>query len=81
MAGTRIWSVVVARCDLTAKSRLAPVLTDVERSQLALAMLADVLDAAVHARLGAGSRSWTRPRRTPSPPSTVPWSCPTRGRG
>jgi 2-phospho-L-lactate guanylyltransferase len=51
MAGSRIWSVVVARCDLTAKSRLAPVLTDVERSQLALAMLADVLDAAAPTRL------------------------------
>ncbi len=51
MAEPRIWSVVVARCDLTAKSRLAPVLTDAERSQLALAMLADVLDAAAHARL------------------------------
>jgi 2-phospho-L-lactate guanylyltransferase len=47
----RIWSVVVARCDLTAKSRLAAVLTELERSQLALAMLADVLDAAAHARL------------------------------
>ncbi|MBV9356727.1 MAG: 2-phospho-L-lactate guanylyltransferase [Chloroflexi bacterium] len=51
MAERRIWSVVVARCDLTAKSRLAPVLTDAERSQLALAMLADVLDAAGRARL------------------------------
>jgi 2-phospho-L-lactate guanylyltransferase len=51
MMRSPIWSVVVARCALTAKSRLAPVLTDAERSQLALAMLADVLDAAAHARL------------------------------
>src|SRR3569833_89552 len=39
------WAVVAARANLTAKSRLASVLTPQARSALALAMLADVLDA------------------------------------
>lgn len=38
-----VWAVVVARISHGAKSRLAPVLDEVERGRLALAMLSDVL--------------------------------------
>src|SRR5438105_775736 len=40
-----IWAVVVARAGSSAKSRLASALTHPQRQQLALAMLADVLEA------------------------------------
>jgi 2-phospho-L-lactate guanylyltransferase len=43
--------VVVGRCSVTAKTRLAPVLGEAERSALALAMLTDVVAATTRARL------------------------------
>lgn len=49
-----VWAVVVARLGGGPKSRLASVLDAAERQQLALAMLADVLDACATAGL-AGS--------------------------
>ena len=47
-----VWAVIVARTGPTAKSRLATILGPDERAGLALAMLADVLDACAEASLG-----------------------------
>src|SRR5579859_1854319 len=47
-----VWVVVVARIGNGAKSRLAAALSPVQRRQLALAMLADVLDVCAQARPG-----------------------------
>src|SRR5438128_2301449 len=47
-----VWAAVVARVGAGAKSRLADVLSAAERSELALAMLGDVLDVCCRGDLG-----------------------------
>jgi len=47
MSASRVWLLVLARDPSGAKRRLAPVLDDRARAELAVAMLGDVLDAAV----------------------------------
>jgi 2-phospho-L-lactate/phosphoenolpyruvate guanylyltransferase len=45
-----VWAVIVARVGIGAKSRLAGALSAAQRRELALAMLADVVDVCVQAR-------------------------------
>lgn len=66
------WIVVVGRHGPTAKSRLATVLGAEERSALALAMISDVIDAALAAGFGGVSAVIDPPTRLPAGVVPVP---------